>query len=201
MSAEIIEALTLDCSWQKGFEYVLGFLKLGDLASDVLFINTVFEFDTYFTDAKDDDGKKAVNAKAVIVVSIIFTSVGFVIDFFRARQLLKVYLRHFNMSWTEMMKEVFLPGMLKKMLGGNVGAEADARKEELKQKLERKKKQQACWWRSNVIFEEIPQFIILAGVAGGLSGRDMDCNNVGEKSKDAKRLTQSWTKLFVEEYR
>jgi len=175
MSAEIIEALYGGgSSCHQGFEYILGFLKLADLASDILFINTMSKFDTHFADAVLlEDGSRAVNWKLVIGVSIFFTVVGFGFDFFKAKQLLQVYREHNNFTWKEIIMDVFFPSALKKFFYGD---ENNGRKKaELNQRLKKKTRQQACWWRLNVLFEELPQFFILAIVAGSLNDSNLNC--------------------------
>jgi len=152
----------------------MGSLKVGDLVTDVLFIITMSKFNDIMGDPKivDDDGtitdEKAVNPVAIIAFAAFFTLLGFIYDMFTARHFLKFYREENGLTWAQTFKLVFIPPAM--------GSEAtNILREQAKKQYKRK-----CWWRANVFYEEIPQFLMLAGVSGGLIGSTLHCSTLGE---------------------
>jgi hypothetical protein len=178
MSAELFEAFTSDFSVLQVFQTGMGFLKLGDLGTDILFIVTMAEYNGVFGDAVsvgvDGAYHEAVNVPAIIGVSVFFTLVGFVYDIFKARAFLQLYREEKECSCSQALKDILVP----KMCRSRDGDQKEAESEEDDMRLKMLDKKTAHWWHTNVLFEEIPQCFILAWVLGSILESNKNCDEV-----------------------
>ena len=146
------------------FTSVCGVFKLGDFASDFLFLSALSKYDRAFPDAVNEDGE-SLNILACKVVVIIFTVVGLLFDFSKFHAFLKHKKKENNMTWGEALKTSVIP----QCIGANKDEENDREKSYVDHPDEK-----PSWVYINFVFEEIPQFLIVMLVLGYASDNECD---------------------------
>lgn len=157
MATELAQAFSSDVlDGESIFTCICGVFKLGDFASDVLFLSALSKYDRAFPDAVDQYGD-SLNILACKVVVIIFTLVGLLFDFSKFHAFLKHKKEENDMTWGEALKTSIIPQC--------IGAKQDEENGREKSYVEHPD-EKPSWVYINFVFEEIPQFLVLMVVLG-----------------------------------
>jgi hypothetical protein len=142
-------------------------IKLGDLASDIMFILTLSQFDSILGGANAAaDDEYHIDMFSVLIATIAFTFVGFVFSLVLNPWLLRILKRR--------PRQENSPGY----------------------DIEKGKKKRACWAQVNFWVEDFPQFMILLYFVGAmmlLSDEELPCQTFLDSSSTAPPIEEMCT--------
>jgi len=180
--AEWIAELVLNKQWPPNFEQIAtgiaGLVKIGDIVSDCFFVNSLFEFRETFGPVL---GVKAPSVTVFIAFATTFTIVGIIFDLYKAFIVVKEH-RKSEQNGAITQETTWCEAMLASMRHHCFRCRAPPPEEDDVYSEEAKKKFR--WWkRSNLVWEEIPQLIILVAFYATVRGVLVSCDAITETVK------------------